>query len=225
MRVLVVEDEKRLASGLKRGLEAEGYATDVALDGTDGLWMAQEHPYDAIVLDIMLPGLDGYQVCSTLRDEGNWTPILVLTAKEGEFDQAAALDMGADDYLTKPFSYVVLLAHLRALIRRGSPARPAVLEVGDLSFDPGARRAFRGETEIGLTAREASILEYLMRHADEVVSKTEILTHVWDYDFDGDLNIVEVYAGHLRNKIDRPFGRSTLATIRGAGYRLSDDED
>ncbi|MET0800838.1 MAG: response regulator transcription factor [Actinomycetota bacterium] len=225
MRVLVVEDEKRLASGLKRGLEAEGYATDVALDGTDGLWMAQEHPYDAIVLDIMLPGLDGYQVCSTLREEGNWTPILVLTAKEGEFDQAEALDMGADDYLTKPFSYVVLLAHLRALIRRGSPARPAVLEVGDLSFDPGARRAFRGETEIGLTAREASILEYLMRHADEVVSKTEILTHVWDYDFDGDLNIVEVYAGHLRNKIDRPFGRSTLATIRGAGYRLSDDED
>ena len=225
MRVLVVEDEKRLASGLKRGLEAEGYATDVALDGTDGLWMAQEHPYDAIVLDIMLPGLDGYQVCSTLRDEGNWTPILVLTAKEGEFDQAAALDMGADDYLTKPFSYVVLLAHLRALIRRGSHARPAVLEVGDLSFDPGARRAFRGETEIGLTAREASILEYLMRHADEVVSKTEILTHVWDYDFDGDLNIVEVYAGHLRNKIDRPFGRSSLATIRGAGYRLSGDED
>jgi DNA-binding response OmpR family regulator len=225
MRVLVVEDEKRLASGLKRGLEAEGYATDVALDGTDGLWMAQEHAYDAIVLDIMLPGLDGYQVCSTLRDEGNWTPILVLTAKEGEFDQAEALDMGADDYLTKPFSYVVLLAHLRALIRRGSPARPAVLEVGDLTFDPGARRAFRGETEIGLTAREASILEYLMRHADEVVSKTEILTHVWDYDFDGDLNIVEVYAGHLRNKIDRPFGRCTLATIRGAGYRLSDHDD
>ncbi|MGH2538886.1 MAG: response regulator transcription factor [Actinomycetota bacterium] len=225
MRVLVVEDEKRLASGLRRGLEAEGYATDVALDGTDGLWMAQEHPYDAIVLDIMLPGINGYEVCSRLREEGNWTPILVLTGKEGEFDQAEALDMGADDYLTKPFSYVVLLAHLRALIRRGAPARPAVLELGDLSFDPGARRAFRGETEIDLTAREASILEYLMRHADEVVSKTEILTHVWDYDFDGDLNIVEVYAGHLRNKIDRPFGRSTLTTIRGAGYRLSEDDD
>ncbi len=223
MRLLVVEDERRLADGLKRGLEAEGFAADVALTGTDGLWMARENPYDAIVLDIMLPGLNGFEVCATLREEENWTPILMLTAKDGEYDQAEALNTGADDYLTKPFSYIVLLAHLRALIRRGAPARPAILEVGDLRFDPGSRRASRGDTELELTAREASILEYLMRHPGVVLSKTEILTHVWDYDFEGDLNIVEVYVRHLRNKIDRPFGRDTLQTVRGAGYRLADD--
>jgi DNA-binding response OmpR family regulator len=222
MRLLVVEDERRLASGLKRGLEAEGFAADVALNGTDGLWMAREHAYDAIVLDIMLPGMNGFEVCATLRQDGNWTPILMLTAKEGELDQAEALDLGADDYLTKPFSYVVLMAHLRALIRRGAPSRPAILQVGDLRFDPGSRRAFRGDVELELTAREASILEFLMRHDGSVMSKTEILSHVWDYDFEGDLNIVEVYIGHLRNKIDRPFGRETLQTIRGAGYRLAD---
>ncbi len=224
MRLLVVEDEQRLAAGLKRGLEAEGFATDVALTGTDGLWMAREQPYDAIVLDIMLPGLNGFEVCAALREEEIWTPILMLTAKEGERDQAEALDIGADDYLTKPFSYVVLLAHLRALIRRGAPARPAILEVGDLRFDPGGRRTSRGDDEIELTAREASILEYLMRHPGAVISKSEILSHVWDYDFEGDVNIVEVYVGHLRNKIDRPFGRDTLQTVRGAGYRLADDE-
>jgi len=223
MRLLVVEDERPLAAGLKRGLEAEGFAADVALNGTDGLWMARENSYDAILLDIMLPGMNGFEVCASLRKEENWTPILMLTAKEGELDQAEALDLGADDYLTKPFSFVVLLAHLRALIRRGAPARPVVLEVGDLRFDPGSRRASRGETELDLTAREASILEYLMRHADAVLSKTEILSNVWNYDFEGDLNIVEVYVGHLRNKIDRPFGRETLQTIRGAGYRLADD--
>jgi len=223
MRLLVVEDERPLAAGLKRGLEAEGFAADVALNGTDGLWMARENSYDAILLDIMLPGMNGFEVCASLRKEENWTPILMLTAKEGELDQAEALDLGADDYLTKPFSFVVLLAHLRALIRRGAPARPAVLEVGDLRFDPGSRRASRGETELELTAREASILEYLMRHADAVLSKTEILSNVWNYDFEGDLNIVEVYVGHLRNKIDRPFGRESLETIRGAGYRLTDD--
>jgi len=223
MRLLVVEDERPLAAGLKRGLEAEGFATDVAMNGTDGLWMARETSYDAILLDIMLPGMNGFEVCATLRKEENWTPILMLTAKEGELDQARALDLGADDYLTKPFSFVVLLAHLRALIRRGAPARPADLEVGDLRFDPGSRRAFRGEIEVELTAREASIMEYLMRHEGTVLSKTEILSHVWDYDFEGDLNIVEVYVGHLRNKIDRPFGRDTLQTIRGAGYRLTDD--
>ena len=222
MRLLVVEDERRLASGLKRGLEAEGFAADVALNGTDGLWMAREHAYDAIVLDIMLPGMNGFEVCATLRQDGNWTPILMLTAKEGELDQVGALDLGADDYLTKPFSYVVLMAHLRALIRRGAPSRPAILQVGDLRFDPGSRRAFRGDVELELTAREASILEFLMRHDGSVMSKTEILSHVWDYDFEGDLNIVEVYIGHLRNKIDRPFGRETLQTIRGAGYRLAD---
>ncbi len=224
MRLLVVEDERRLASGLKRGLEAEGFAADVALNGTDGLWMAREHPYDAIVLDIMLPGMNGFEVCASLRQEENWTPILMLTAKEGELDQAEALDLGADDYLTKPFSFVVLMAHLRALIRRGAPSRPAILQVGDLQFDPGSRRAFRGDTELELTAREASILEFLMRHDGSVMSKTEILSHVWDYDFEGDLNIVEVYIGHLRNKIDRPFGRETLHTIRGAGYRLADGD-
>jgi len=223
MRLLVVEDERPLAAGLKRGLEAEGFAADVALNGTDGLWMARENSYDAILLDIMLPGMNGFEVCATLRNEENWTPILMLTAKEGDLDQAEALDLGADDYLTKPFSFVVLLAHLRALIRRGAPARPVVLEVGDLRFDPGSRRASRGETELDLTAREASILEYLMRHEDAVLSKNEILSNVWDYDFEGDLNIVEVYVGHLRNKIDRPFGRETLQTIRGAGYRLADD--
>jgi DNA-binding response OmpR family regulator len=224
MRLLVVEDEQRLASGLKRGLEAEGFAADVALNGTDGLWMAREHRYDAILLDIMLPGMNGFEICASLRKEEDWTPILMLTAKEGDLDQAEALDLGADDYLTKPFSFVVLLAHLRALIRRGAPPRPAVLEVGDLRFDPGSRRASRGETQIELTAREASILEYLMRHEGTVLSKVDILNNVWDYDFEGDVNIVEVYVAHLRNKIDRPFGRETLQTIRGAGYRLTDDD-
>jgi two-component system OmpR family response regulator len=223
VRVLVVEDEKRLAAGLKKGLEAEGFATDVALDGTDGLWMAREHPYDAIVLDIMLPGINGYKVCSTLRAEGIWTPILMLTAKEGELDEAEALDTGADDYLTKPFSYVVIVARLRALIRRGARERPAVLVAGDLRFDPGARRVFRGEVEVTLTFRETAVLEFLLRRKGEVVSKREILDHVWDYDFEGDPNIVEVYVRHLRNKLDRPFGRASIETLRGAGYRLAAD--
>jgi len=221
VRVLVVEDEKRLAAGLKKGLEAEGFATDVALDGTDGLWMAREHPYDALVLDIMLPGVNGYKICATLRDEGVWTPILMLTAKAGELDEAEALDTGADDFLTKPFSYIVLVARLRALMRRGSSERPTVLEAGDLSLDPGTRRVFRGEAEIDLTAREMALLDFLMRHKGEVVSKRDILDHVWDYDFDGDANIVEVYIRRLRNKLDRPFERDTIETLRGAGYRLA----
>ena len=223
MRVLVVEDEKRLAAGLKKGLEAEGFATDVALNGTDGLWMAREHPFDAIVLDIMLPGINGYRVCAALREEGIWTPILMLTAKDGEFDQAEALDTGADDYVTKPFSYVVLVARLRALIRRGAGERPAVLEAGDLRFDPSARRTCRGDIQVDLTAREMALLEFLLRRKGEVVSKTDIVEHVWDYDFEGDLNIVEVYVRHLRNKLDRPFGRTALETVRGAGYRLAAD--
>jgi DNA-binding response OmpR family regulator len=223
MRVLVVEDEKRLAAGLKKGLEAEGFAADVALDGTDGLWMARENPYDAIVLDIMLPGMNGYQVCATLREEKVWTPILMLTAKEGEFDEAEALDIGADDYVTKPFSFVVLVARLRALIRRGAGERPAVLEAGDLGFDPGTRRAWRGETAVVLTAREMALLEFLLRRKGEAVSKGDILGHVWDYDFEGDPNIVEVYIRHLRNKLDRPFGRNALETVRGVGYRLAAD--
>lgn len=224
MRVLVVEDEKRLAGGLKKGLEAEGFAVDVALTGTDGLWMAREHDYDVQILDIMLPGVNGFQICSTLRKEGVWTPILMLTAKDGELDEAEALDSGADDYLTKPFSYVVLIARLRALLRRGARERPAVLESGTLRLDPAARRCWREETELQLTAREMSLLEFMVRHNDEVLSKREILDHVWDYDFEGDPNIVEVYVKHLRSKIDRPFGLETIKTVRGSGYRLSSDE-
>ncbi|MGH2728983.1 MAG: response regulator transcription factor [Actinomycetota bacterium] len=220
MRVLVVEDEKGLAGGLKRGLEAEGFAVDVALDGTTGLWLAREQPYDAIVLDIMLPGVNGFRICSTLREEGNWTPILMLTAKDGELDEAEALDSGADDYLTKPFSYLVLVAHLRALMRRGARERPAVLEAGDLKLDPAARRCWRGDNEIALTPREFSLLEFLLRRKGEVLPKREILDHVWDYDFEGDPNIVEVYIRHLREKLDRPFERAAVQTVRGAGYRL-----
>jgi two-component system, OmpR family, response regulator len=223
LRVLVIEDEEGLAEGLRKGLEAEGFATDVAFTGTDGLWMAREHPYDAIVLDIMLPGLNGYLVCRTLRDEGVWTPILMLTAKDGEFDEAEALDTGADDYVTKPFSYVALVARIRALIRRGAAERPAILRAGDLRFDPGTRRAFRGDAELTVTAREAALLEFLLRHAGNVVSKTEIIDHVWEGGFDGSLNIVEVYIRHLRNKVDRPFGRAAIQTVRGAGYRLAAD--
>jgi DNA-binding response OmpR family regulator len=223
VRVLVVEDEERLAEGLRRGLEAEGFATDVATNGTDGLWMAREHPYDAIVLDILLPGMNGYRVCAALREAGDWTPILMLTAKDGEFDEAEALDTGADDFVTKPFSYVALVARLRALIRRGAGERPAVLEAGDLRYDPATRRVWRGDDEVSLTARETALLEFLLRRRGEVVSKTDILDHVWDGRFDGDPNIVEVYVGHLRSKLDRPFDRRSIETVRGAGYRLAAD--
>ncbi len=225
MRLLVVDDEPRLAEGLKRGLEAEGFAVDVAHTGTDGLWLAREQQYAAILLDIMLPGMNGYVVCRTLRDEENWTPVLMLTAKDGEWDQVEGLDTGADDYLTKPFSFAVLLARLRALIRRGAGARPATLVVGDLVLDPASREVRRGDAPIELTTREFSVLEFLMRRGGEVVSKAEILDGVWDFAFDGDPNIVEVYIGHLRSKIDRPFGRDSIRTIRGAGYRIGTDGD
>ncbi len=223
MRVLVVEDEKRLAAGLRTGLEADGFAVDVAANGTDGLWLARENPYDAIVLDILLPGINGFEICETLRRDGVWTPILMLTAKDGEWDEVEALDTGADDYLTKPFSYPVLVAHLRALVRRGAPERPALLEAGDLRLDPASRLASRGEVAVALTARELSLLEFLLRRRGEVVSKLDILAHVWDDDFEGDPNIVEVYVRHLRNKLDRPFGRASIETVRGAGYRLAAD--
>jgi DNA-binding response OmpR family regulator len=219
----VVEDEKGLASALKRGLEAEGFATDVALDGPTGLWHAKEQPYDAIVLDIMLPGMNGYRVCSELRDAGIWTPVLMLTAKDGDLDEAEALDTGADDYLTKPFSFVVLLAHIRALLRRGTPERPARLELGDLVLDPARHTCRRGDVAIELTPREFAVLEYLMRHVGEVVSKSELLDHVWDFAFEGDVNIVEVYISYLRKKIDAPFGRKSLRTVRGVGYQLVAD--
>jgi DNA-binding response OmpR family regulator len=223
MRLLVVEDEMRLAEGLKRGLEAEGFAVDVAANGTDGLWLARENRYAAILLDIMLPGLNGYLVCRTLRKEADWTPVLMLTAKNGEWDQVEALDTGADDYLTKPFSFAVLVARVRALIRRGSTPRPAVLEAGDLTLDPATREVRRADAAVELTAREFAVLEFLIRRAGQVVSKTEILEGVWDFDFDGDPNIVEVYIRHLRNKVDRPFARESIQTLRGAGYRLAAD--
>jgi two-component system OmpR family response regulator len=221
MRVLVVEDEVRLAEGLRRGLEADGFAVDIAGTGTDGLWMARENEYSVILLDIMLPGISGYRVCETLRAEGNWTPVLMLTAKDGEWDQVEALDTGADDYLSKPFSYVVLLARIRALLRRGAAARPTILEAGDLLLDPATRRVTREGTVIDVTAREFAVLEFLMRRKGDVVSKREVLNGVWDDDFEGDPNIVEVYIGHLRNKLDRPFGRTAIETLRGAGYRLA----
>jgi DNA-binding response OmpR family regulator len=223
VRVLVVEDEKRLAAGLKRGLEAEGFATDVSLNGTDGLWMAREYPYDAIVLDVMLPGINGYKICAELREEGNWTPIVMLTAKDGELDEAEALETGADDYVTKPFSFVVLMARVRSLLRRGTRRRPAVLKAGDLHYDPAGKRIWRGNEEVTLTAREMALLEFMLRRKGEVTSKREILEHVWDYEFPGDPNIVEVYIGHLRNKLDRPYGRHAIETVRGAGYRLAAD--
>ncbi|TCN42174.1 DNA-binding response OmpR family regulator [Kribbella orskensis] len=223
MRALVVEDELRLAAGLRNGLEAEGFAVDVALTGTDGLWLAREHSYDVLLLDLMLPEIDGFEICSTLRTERIWTPILMLTARDADTDQVKALDTGADDYLTKPFSYAVLVARLRALVRRGAVARPVILEAGDLRVDPAGRRAWRGEAELDLTTRELSLLEFLIRRQGVTVSKRTILEHVWDYDFEGDPNIVEVYVRRLRNKIDRPFGRSSIATLRGSGYRLAAD--
>ncbi|MFF2331659.1 MULTISPECIES: response regulator transcription factor [unclassified Streptomyces] len=220
MRMLIIEDERELAAAIADGLAAEGFVADVAHDGPEGLWRALNEPYDVILLDIMLPGLSGYEVLKRLRAAKIWTPVLMLTAKDGEYDEADALDLGADDYLSKPFSYVVLVARLRALLRRGAPARPAVLAVDDLALDPARRRCRRGNRDIDLTAREFTLLEYLLRHPDEVISKTDILTHVWDEHFDGDTNIVEVYIGYLRRKIDAPFDRLTIETVRGAGYRL-----
>jgi len=224
VRVLVVEDERRLAAAVKRGLEASGFAVDLAHDGVTGLHMAREGSYDGVVLDIMLPGMSGYKVCSCLRAESNWVPILFLTAKDGEYDQADGLDLGADDYLTKPFSYVVLAARLRALLRRGAAPRPTVLRAGDLSLDPASRTVRRGSDPVVLTAREFSLLEYLIRHTGSVVSKSELLTHVWnEVDEIADLNVVEVYVGYLRKKIDTPFGRQAVRTVRGAGYMLAAD--
>ncbi|MEV0149366.1 MULTISPECIES: response regulator transcription factor [unclassified Nonomuraea] len=220
MRVLLVEDERRLAGLVRDGLSGEGFAVDVAHDGRDGLWMATENPYDVIVLDVMLPRMNGYTVCARLREAGNWTPIMMLTAKDGVYDEAEALDTGADDYLSKPFSYVVLLARLRALVRRGGRERPVSITVGDLVLDPAGLRCRRGEVEIALTPKEFAVLHGLARRAGEVVSKSELLAQAWDFSYDGDPNIVEVYVSALRRKIDQPFGRSSLITVRGAGYRL-----
>ncbi|WP_433086407.1 response regulator transcription factor [Dactylosporangium sp. CA-052675] len=223
MRVLVVEDEVNLAETIRDGLGGEGFTVDLVHTGVDGLWAATETPhgaYDAIMLDIMLPGLSGYEVCRQLRQRQVWTPVLMLTAKDGEYDQADAFDLGADDYLTKPFSFVVLVARLRALIRRGAPQRPVVLSAGDLHLDPVQRRVTRGTDEISVTAREFALLEFMLRHPGDVLSRTAIIENVWDAHFDGDPNIVEVYVGYLRKKIDHPYGRTAIRTVRGAGYRL-----
>lgn len=223
MKLLLVEDDKKIATMIKRGLEAEKFTVEVALDGPQGLWLATEGSYDLIILDIMLPGRNGYQICADLREAGDWTPILMLTAKDGDLDEAEALDTGADDYLTKPFSFAVLVARIRALLRRASGRNPTPVEAGDLRIDPGQRRVWRGETEVELTTRQFDVLEFLMRRAGQVLSKLEILDGVWDYEFEGDPNIVEVYIRRLRTRIDEPFGRRAIETVRGAGYRLSDD--
>ncbi|MFJ6196948.1 response regulator transcription factor [Micromonospora sp. NPDC092111] len=217
MRVLVVEDEARLAAALQRGLTAEGFVVDTAATGPGGLDAARHGDYDAMVLDVMLPGLSGYEVVRRLRAEEHWLPVLMLSAKDGEYDQADGLDCGADDYLTKPFSYVVLLARLRALLRRGAPERPTVLTAGDLRLDPARRRVTRADVEVVLTAREYALLDYLIRRPGEVISKTELLDHVWDASLRTAPNAVEVYVGYLRRKI----GRDRLETVRGAGYRLA----
>lgn len=223
MKVLLVEDDKRISSLVKRGLEAEKFTVEVALNGEDGLWLAREGSYDLIVLDIMLPGRNGYQICADLREAGDWTPILMLTAKDGELDEAEALDTGADDYLTKPFSFVVLVARIRALLRRSSGKDPVPVEAGDIRLDPAQRRVWRGDAEIELTARQFDVLEFLMRRKGEVVSKLEILNGVWEFGFEGDPNIVEVYIRRLRTRIDEPFDRHAIETVRGVGYRLRID--
>jgi DNA-binding response OmpR family regulator len=220
MRILLVEDDVQVARAVRRGLEAEGYAVDVAVDGAEGEWLAGENEYDALVLDVMLPRLAGDVLCSRLREAGNWVPILMLTARSLPEEEARALDAGADDFLAKPFSYVVLVARLRALLRRGRRARPVVLEVGDLRLDPAAHRVWRGDCPVELTPRQFSLLEFLMRRPGEVLSKAMILEHVWDFAYDGDPNIVEVYVRQLRLRVDVPFGRTSLQTVRLVGYRL-----
>ncbi len=221
--MLLVEDEVTLADAIARGLGAEGFEVDAVHDGLEGFERARANGYAVIVLDIMLPGRNGYQVCRDLRAEGVWTPILMLTAKDGEWDEAEALDTGADDFLSKPFSFVVLVARRRALLRRGAGPRPAVLEVGDLRLDPATREVHRGGEAISLTARELGLLEHLMRHRDQVVGKRTLLEEVWGASADDDPNVVEVFVGYLRRKIDAPFDRHSLVTVRGAGYRVIDD--
>ncbi|TSE01703.1 response regulator transcription factor [Skermania sp. ID1734] len=223
MRVLIVDDEVRLAETVRRGLVAEGFVVDVVNDGVNGLDAALAGEFDAIVLDIMLPGMHGYEIVRRLRAARVWTPVLMLSAKDGEYDQVDAFDLGADDYLTKPFSMMVLIAHLRALLRRGAPERPTVLSAGSLQLDPARRRVARDGNEIALTPREFALLEFLLRHKGRVVSKTDILRGVWDSHYEGDDNVVEVYIGYLRRKIDAPFGEDSIETVRGVGYRYRDE--
>jgi DNA-binding response OmpR family regulator len=224
VKLLLVEDDAKLAAAVRRGLEAEGFTVEVATDGDDGLWRATEGTYDLVLLDIMLPGRNGYRICADLRAAGDWTPILMLTAKDGDLDEAEALDTGADDYISKPFSFAVLVARVRALLRRSADRAVAPAAVGDLRIDPARRRAWRGDSELALTAREFDVLALLVRRAGQVLSKAEILDAVWDSDFEGDPNIIEVYVRRLRRKVDEPFGRRSIETVRGAGYRMATDE-
>ena len=224
MRVLVVEDDQRMSSLLRRSLEEEGYAVDVANDGPSGLWMAKEFPYGAIVLDVMLPGFDGFELCRKLRDAEIWTPVLMLTARDEIGDRVRGLDVGADDYLVKPFSLLELAARIRALSRRDDRARPAVLSVGDLRFDPAAKRAWRGETELSLSPKEMALLELFLRHPATVLTRTQIIDAVWDFAYQGGSNVVDQYVKYLRDKVDTPFGRGDIETVRGMGYRLRAEE-
>ena len=220
MRVLIVEDEIKMSSLIRRGLQDEGLSADVAVKGEDALWMAGSTEYDAIVLDVMLPGIDGFETCRRLRSGGVWSPVLMLTARDAVEDRVAGLDGGADDYLSKPFSFVELLARLRALARRGSVERPAVLAVGDLRLDPSTRQVWRGTSEVDLSSKEFAILETFMRRPGEVLSRYQLLEHAWDYEYENRSNVVDVYVRYLREKVDRPFGVVSIETVRGAGYRM-----
>jgi two-component system, OmpR family, response regulator len=220
VRILVVEDELKMARLLKRGLEEAGYAVDIASTAREAVWLGTENPYDAVSLDLMLPDEDGFEVCKKLREKGQWAPVLMLTARSNVTDRVRGLDVGADDYLTKPFAFVEFLARLRALMRRGGSERAVVLNVGSLTLDPATREVARGGTSIELSSREFSLLEYFMRRAGQVVSRTQLTEHVWDFAYEGESNVVDVYVRYLREKIDRPFGKNSLMTVRGAGYRL-----
>jgi len=224
MRVLVVEDEVRMAALLKRGLEEEGHAVDVATDGPNGLWLATENPYAAVILDVMLPGFDGFELCRRLREAGVWAPVLILTARDEVGDRVRGLDAGADDYLVKPFSLLELAARLRALARRDDRSRPTVLGEGDLKLDPASKRAWRGETEITLSPKEFSLLELFLRHPGAVLTRSQIIDAVWDFAYDGTSNVVDQYVNYLRRKVDAPFARHDIETVRGMGYRLRHDE-
>jgi two-component system OmpR family response regulator len=223
VRILIVEDDVKMAALLRRGLREEGVAGDVAARGEDALWMAEATEYDALVLDVMLPGIDGFETCRRLREAGVWTPVLMLTARDAVEDRVAGLDGGADDYLTKPFSFSELHARLRALVRRGSPERPSVLSVGDLQLDPATRRVSRGDAEIELSPREFSLLEAFMRHPGDVLTRYQLLDRAWDFEYENRSNVIDVYVRYLREKIDRPFGVESLETVRGVGYRLRED--
>jgi two-component system OmpR family response regulator len=223
VRVLIVEDEPKMAGLIRRGLVEEGYAADIAATGEDALWMAGSHPYEAIVLDVMLPGADGFETCRRLRDEGVWTPVLMLTARDAVADRVCGLDAGADDYLTKPFSLAELYARLRALVRRGGVERPTELVAGDLRLDPASRRVRRGETEIELSPKEFALLETFMRRPGQVLSRLQLLEHAWDFAYENRSNVVDVYVRYLREKVDRPFGAVSIQTVRGVGYRLEED--